>query len=318
MSSSSTGRRAAGSTPILVPASCSSAQPAKVYDVERDVPISAPADLAAWLRANPHLKVGPASPVTIAGASGEKFTASFSRSGTKNRGGCADLVPSASESFGPISLCPGDKALFAVIQVDGKSVLGHPADGSAGGLGLISACRRRRSSTPSGSTWDSTRAAARRPRSSSVAPTPPTTTRFYFAQKVAQLSHKDAPGSAAVRPLRRRAEQRAARGARPRARQARSRLGSNTGMGQEGRHELRGPAGPVPDRLAAALFRRVLTSPIAREVASGTLKVGVRGLALTARSTSAGRWGRRSRSYRWPTSAGRRSTLSPRGSRRRR
>ena len=65
-------------------------RPAMVYDPDSDVPVAAPANLLGWLRANPHLKTGPVSPVTIGAAPGEQFTASF-RSQTKNGGGCADL-----------------------------------------------------------------------------------------------------------------------------------------------------------------------------------------------------------------------------------
>ncbi len=253
-------------------------QPAKVYDVKRDVPVSAPADLAAWLRANPHLKVGPASPVTIAGASGEKFTASF-RSGTKNGGGCADLVPSASESFGPMSLCPGDKALFAVIQVDGKSVLVIRQTEPAGGLGVFLPWAQTFLDTVR---FDpgSTRAAA--PKTLVVGSADPSyDDEIYFAQKVAQLSHgtlqvalqSDLYGGApnneqlVVRDLE--------RGKLDLAWDP-TRVWDKKGVtSYEG---LQAPF--LIDSLP--LFRRVLTSPIAREVASGTLKVGVRGLALTA------------------------------------
>ena len=163
-------------------------------------------------------------------------------------------MPSASTAFGPYNLCPGDRAILAVIQVEGKSVLVVRQTVPAAGL---QAFLPQAQAFLSSLGFDPGAARAPAPRTLVVGSADPSyDDEVYFAQKVAALSHgmlqvslqSELYGGVAnneelvVRDLE--------RGKLDLA------WDPDLRLGQEGSHELRGTPGTVLDRRASGVSAR--------------------------------------------------------------
>jgi TRAP-type transport system periplasmic protein len=253
-------------------------QPAQVFDASRDVPVPTPRDLAAWLRHNPHLKTGSPSSIAVGGVPGIQFAAAFGTQ-TKNGGGCANIAPSTGSSFGPFGLCPGDRARLVVLTVEGKQLLiviqSVPPDGFASFLPRALTFLRSIRFGPG---------PARAPAARTLLlgnADPTYDTELFFANQVARLSH----GTLQISMLS------GLHGDKPNNEQL------VVDDLEHGKLDLAWDATRVWDKRGVTsfqglqapflidnlpLFKRVVTSPIAAEVASGTRKLGVLGLGLTA------------------------------------
>jgi hypothetical protein len=113
--------------------------PTRVFDPSDDAGtkrVAAPEDLTAFLREHPRLKVGPAEPVTVAGASGVGFDMAV-RPGRAQKvvgcpGECVSLI--GFSDGGAFGLLRGDRDRVTVLDVGGRELLvfsGGPAGGYA-------------------------------------------------------------------------------------------------------------------------------------------------------------------------------------------
>ena len=250
-------------------------QPTGVFDPEWGARTDLPPDVAAWIRRNPHVKSGRSSRVVVGGVAGVQFDSSFRSESPLGRG-CARLLRA---SVGAFSLCRGDRARFVVLRVMGKQVViaiqAFPASGMPE---LVRAARPLLGSTRFGPG----RASARAPRTLVLGNSDPTSDdALFFAREVARRSggtlrislrsglYDGSPAAEelVVRDLR--------AGRLPLAWDA-TRVWESQGVTSY--QALQAPF--LIDSFA--LLERVITGAPADELLSGSARVGVVGLGLTA------------------------------------
>jgi len=92
-------------------------RPSAVYSPGGSL-LGVPADLAGWLGRNSHLRSGRPSRIVVGGVAGTELDVSFASATVL--GGCAHLFR---VSFGVVRLCRGERARVGVLNVHGKQLL---------------------------------------------------------------------------------------------------------------------------------------------------------------------------------------------------
>jgi TRAP-type C4-dicarboxylate transport system substrate-binding protein len=108
------GQNAGASTGVLMVM-----RPRRVIDPRTGKATRVPRNVARWIRRNPHLRTGRASPLRVAGRRARVFSIGF-RSATPRNQGCAGFLEL---SFGRFGLCPGERARLVVLDVGARPLL---------------------------------------------------------------------------------------------------------------------------------------------------------------------------------------------------
>jgi TRAP-type C4-dicarboxylate transport system substrate-binding protein len=114
-------------------------RPRRVIDPRTGKATRVPKNLARWIRRNPHLRTGRASPLRVGSRRARVFSIGF-RSATPRNEGCAGFVELG---FGRFGLCPGERARLAVLDGGARPLLFQWSSGTAGALARLERPVRR-------------------------------------------------------------------------------------------------------------------------------------------------------------------------------
>jgi TRAP-type C4-dicarboxylate transport system substrate-binding protein len=249
-------------------------RPSRVVDPRTGKPTRVPANVARWIRTNPHVRTGRASRLRVDGMRALVFSIGF-RSATPRSEGCAGFLQL---SFGRFGLCPGERARLAVLDVGARPLLIQWSSATARAIARLERPVRRLLAT----VRFGKRRVAARPRVLVIGNSDPTTDdELFFAREAARLSGGTLQISLksqlyGERPDR---ERRVARdlqaGRLPLAWDA-TRVWDTEGV-----TTFQGLQAPFLID-SVGLMDRVIASPLAAQVASGLGAQGVTGLGLAA------------------------------------
>jgi TRAP-type C4-dicarboxylate transport system substrate-binding protein len=249
-------------------------RPRRVIDPRTGRATGVPANVARWIRTNPHLRTGRASRLRVGGMRALVFSIGF-RSATPRNEGCAGFLQL---TFGRFGLCPGERARLVVMDVGARPLLIQWSSATARAIARLERPVRRLLAT----VRFGKRRVATRPRVLVIGNSDPTSDdELFFAREAARLSG----GSLQIslrselygeRPDK---ERRVARdlqaGRLPLAWDA-TRVWDTEGV-----TSFQGLQAPFLID-SVALMDRVIASPLAAPVASGLGAKGVTGLGLVA------------------------------------